>query len=129
MVSPFPVNTRVTLSMRLAKFESRAEGIVRVMHPEIGMGVEFRRTTDQQRNHLEKFMQGLKEQKALQPELLVEPDGMIDPEPESKPHGVNEDPLLELFQRDPDLSAESFLTELRKHRNSTSLRVEAAASI
>ena len=115
--------------MRLAKFESRAEGIVRVMHPEIGMGVEFRRTTTEQRKFLEKFMQGLKDNKALQPELLVEPDGMIDPEPDSEPRLVNEDPLLELFQRDTDLTAEGFLIELRKHRNSTSLRVAAAASV
>jgi CheY-like chemotaxis protein len=129
MTSPFPVGTRVTLTMRLAKFESRAEGIVRVTHPEIGMGVEFRRTTNQQRKYLEKFMQALKENKALQPELLVEPEGMNDAEPDSKPRVLNEDPLLELFQRDTDLTAEGFLTELRKYRHSTSLKVQAAASV
>jgi CheY-like chemotaxis protein len=129
MASPFPVSTRVSLTMRFAKFESRAEGVVRVMHPEIGMGLEFRRATDQQRKYLEKFMQGLKENKALQPELLVEPDGMNDAEPDSSPAAVNEDPLLELFQRNTDLTPEGFLSELRKYRNSTSLRIQAAASV
>jgi c-di-GMP-binding flagellar brake protein YcgR len=129
MASPFPVSTRVSLTMRLAKFESRAEGVVRVMHPEIGMGLEFRRATDQQRKYLEKFMQGLKENKALQPELLVEPDGMNDAEPDSSPAAVNEDPLLELFQRNTDLTPEGFLSELRKYRNSTSLKIQAAASV
>jgi len=49
IAAPFPMNTRITLTMRFAQFESRAEGVVRVMHPEIGMGVEFTRTTHQQR--------------------------------------------------------------------------------
>jgi CheY-like chemotaxis protein len=129
MASPFPVSTRVSLTMRFAKFESRAEGVVRVMHPEIGMGLEFRRATDQQRKYLEKFMQALKDNKSLQPELLVEPDGMNDPEPESVPPVLDEDPLLQLFQRNTDLTPEGFLSELRKYRNSTSLKIQAAASV
>src|SRR3981081_3492771 len=129
MASPFPVSTRVSLTMRFAKFESRAEGVVRVMHPEIGMGLEFRRATDQQRKYLEKFMQALKENNSLQPELLVEPDGMNDPDPESVPPVLDEDPLLQLFQRNTDLTPEGFLSELRKYRNSTSLKIQAAASV
>jgi CheY-like chemotaxis protein len=129
MTSPFPVSTRVSLTMRFAKFESRAEGVVRVMHPEIGMGLEFRRATDQQRKYLEKFMQALKDNKSLQPELLVEPDGMNDPDPESVPPVLDEDPLLQLFQRNTDLTPEGFLSELRKYRNSTSLKIQAAASV
>src|SRR5580700_9494109 len=73
IASPFPVNTRVILTMRLAKFENRAEGVVRVMHPEVGMGLEFTRTTNQQRKHLEKFIHALKENAEAQPELVVEP--------------------------------------------------------
>jgi hypothetical protein len=93
------------------------------------MGVEFRRSTNQQRKYLEKFMQALKENKALQPELLVEPDGMNDAESDSKPSVVDDDPLLELFQRNVDLAHEGFLSELRKYRNSTSLKIQAAASV
>jgi c-di-GMP-binding flagellar brake protein YcgR len=39
--SPFPASSRVGLLMRAAGVEVRVPGIVRVMHPEKGMGVEF----------------------------------------------------------------------------------------
>jgi len=132
MVAPFPVSTRVILIMRLAKLESRAEGLVRVMHPEIGMGVEFTRTTNQQRQHLEKFIHALKDNKGVPLELVVEPEGMSDAEPiSSKPPVLEdiEDPLLELFHRNADLTAEAFLTELRRQRNSTSPKAHAAGSV
>jgi c-di-GMP-binding flagellar brake protein YcgR len=132
MPAPFPASTRVILIMRLAKLESRAEGLVRVMHPEIGMGVEFTRTTNQQRKHLEKFIHALKDNKGTPLELVVEPEGMNDAEPiSSKPLDLDEieDPLLELFQRNADLTSEGFLSELRRQRNSTSLKAHAAASV
>jgi CheY-like chemotaxis protein len=132
MASPFPVNTRVILTMRLAKFENRAEGVVRVMHPEVGMGLEFTRTTNQQRKHLEKFIHALKDNAEAQPELVVEPEGMNDPEPMGSMRGVSddvEDPLLELFQRNADLTAEAFLNELRRQRNSPALKANAAAGV
>src|ERR1700691_1077858 len=47
--SPFPVSTRVTLSMTAAGAELRSEGVVRIMHPEKGMGVEFTQTTPEHR--------------------------------------------------------------------------------
>ncbi len=130
MSSPFPVGTRVSLSIRLAKFESQAQGVVRVMHPEVGMGVEFTRTTDQQHSQLEKFIQNLKTSKA-QPQLVVEPEGMNDSEPvesETQVWVQTEDPLLELFHRNGNLTAESFLNELRRQRNSTGLKAHAATA-
>ncbi len=106
MPTPFPVNTRVSLSIRLAKFESQAQGVVRVMHPEVGMGVEFTRTTDQS-SQLEKFIHNLKTSKA-QPQLVVEPEGMNDSEPtesEMQAWAESEDPLLQLFQKSTVLTA------------------------
>jgi CheY-like chemotaxis protein len=120
IAAPLPMNARVILTMRVAKLESRAEGLVRVMHPEIGMGVEFTRTTNQQRKHLEKFIHALRHGKGVQPELVVEPEGMSDVEPiSSKALALAEveDPLLELFQRNAELTAEAFRSELRKQRN------------
>ena len=110
MAAPLPINTRVILTMRLAKIESRAEGVVRVMHPEIGMGVEFTRTTNQQRKHLEKFIHVLTNSNGVQPELVVEPEGMNDAEPvtERRVLDESEDPLLELFQKNADFTADSF---------------------
>jgi hypothetical protein len=106
--------------MRVAKLESRVEGLVRVMHPEIGMGVEFRQTSDQQRKDLEKFIHALKHSNGVQPELVVEPEGMNDVESgSSKPLASDEleDPLLELFQRNTELTADAFRDELRAQRN------------
>ena len=132
IASPFPMGTRVILTMRTAKLESRAEGLVRVMHPEIGMGVEFTRNTDQQREHLEKFIQVLRKSGGVEPELVVEPEGMNDTETVSPvPPTVDdvEDPLLDLFRRNTDFTAESFLSELRKQRNSHPVPAQIAASV
>jgi CheY-like chemotaxis protein len=130
MAAPFPGNTRVILTMRLAKLENRVEGVVRVMHPEVGMGVAFTRATNQQRKHLEKFIHALNDNKAEQLELLVEPEGMNDAEPlSSNPPVLEEDPLLELFQRNADLTTEAFQSELRRQRNSPASKAQAAASV
>ncbi|HXM22050.1 MAG TPA: PilZ domain-containing protein [Terriglobales bacterium] len=120
IAAPFPLNTRVILTMRMAKLESRAEGLVRAMHPEIGMGVEFTWATKQQRERLEKFIDPLRHNNGVQPELVVEPEGMHDVQPISS-KGLAlaeiEDPLLALFQRNTELTAADFRSELRKQRN------------
>jgi c-di-GMP-binding flagellar brake protein YcgR len=128
--SPFPVSTRVTLSMSAGSVELRAEGVVRVMHPDRGMGVEFTQTTPQHRQALEKFLTVLTENRSLLPELLVEPEGL---ESESRmtpliPSASTEveDPLLGLFRTQAALPADFFLAELRKQR-SVALAVPAPA--
>lgn len=130
MAAPFPVNTLVILTMRLAKLENRVDGVVRVMHPEVGMGVEFTRTTNRQRKHLEKFIHALNDNKAGQLELLVEPEGMNDAEPISpNPPVLDDDPLLELFHRNADLTTEAFQSELRRQRNAPASKAQAAVSV
>src|SRR6204780_938863 len=74
--SPFPVSTRVTLSMRAGSAEMRAEGVVRVMPPEKGMGVEFSQTTPEHRQAVEKFLGVLTQNRDVLPELMVEPEGL-----------------------------------------------------
>jgi CheY-like chemotaxis protein len=131
MPAPLPMNTRVILTMRLAKFESRADGVVRLMHPEVGMGVEFTRTTNQQQKHLEEFIHLLTNSNGAQPELVVEPEGMNDVDPVNSEKTVLddlEDPLLELFQRNGEFTVDNFLNELRRQRNSPPL-ARAAASV
>jgi hypothetical protein len=121
LASPFPVRTRIVLSMRTAELELRAEGVVRVMHPEVGMGVEFTQATEQQRQHVEKFIQHLMATDGALPELLVQPEGLEADSAASLPERTDsEDPLLELFQRKASLPAEIFLGELRKQRRSHS---------
>jgi CheY-like chemotaxis protein len=116
--SPFPMCTRVTLSMRAAALELKTEGVVRVMHADRGMGVEFTQTTAEHRAKLEKFLELLSANRGLQPELLVEPEGL---ETESAQNtaqsGFDADPLIGLFRNPSALSVDGFCAELRKQRN------------
>lgn len=114
--SPFPASSRVTLSMRAAGVEVRVPGIVRVMHPERGMGVEFSQNTAEHRTSLEKFLGVLTENRSLMPELLVQAEGLETDPPPRKPAPTDaDDPLLQLFYADP-LTAEAFHEELQKQR-------------
>jgi c-di-GMP-binding flagellar brake protein YcgR len=117
VITPFPVRTRIVLSMRVGKVQAQAEGVVRVMHPEVGMGVEFTQKTTQQREHVGKFIQALTESNGVLPDLLVEPEGLDVGEPA---HGTGiedrDDPLLQLFRRKAELTTEAFLIELRRQR-------------
>jgi DNA-binding response OmpR family regulator len=117
--SPFPVRTRIILSMKVAGVGFKAEGVVLVMHPEIGMGIEFAQTAGHERNDLEKFIQVLTNSNGILPELLVEPEGLDIGEPPSAPKSGTgaEDPLLELFRKRGDLSPAAFQTELRQQRS------------
>jgi c-di-GMP-binding flagellar brake protein YcgR len=119
--SPFPVLTRVTLSMSAGSVDLRAEGVVRVMHPDKGMGVEFTQATPHHRKALEKFLGVLTGNRNLLPELLVEPEG-LDLEPRANSENDAEqsefdDPLLGLFRSQATLPADSFFAELRKQRS------------
>jgi hypothetical protein len=114
--SPFPLSTRITLSMRAAGIEVRAQGVVRVMHPDKGMGVEFKLSTAEHRVAVEKFLAVLTENRGLLPELLVQPEGL-----ETETYGPaatsdsGEDPLLQLFYGET-LSADEFHDALRQQR-------------
>jgi hypothetical protein len=106
--------------MRAAGIELKTEGVVRVMHPEKGMGVEFIQNTVEHRALLEKFLSLLNENRDLLPELLVEPEG-LETEPAEKAEipaksDETEDALIGLFRKQSSLSADSFLAELRKQR-------------
>ncbi len=114
--SPFPASTRVMLSMRAGGVEARVQGVVRVMHPDKGMGVEFTQTTPEHREAVEKFLAVLTENRGLTPEMLVEPEG-LESDSRSVKHSPAEtdDPLLQLFYGD-SLTADEFHEALRKQR-------------
>ena len=113
--SPFPASSRVTLSMRAAAVEVRAHGVVRVMHPDKGMGVEFTQATPEHRAAVEKFLEVLNENRALLPELLVEPEGLEAESSASKPGVEVDDPLLHLFYGE-SMTADQFHEAMRKQR-------------
>jgi len=114
--SPFPVSSRVLLSMRAAGVEVRAQGVVRVMHQDKGMGVEFTQTTPEHRATLEKFLGVLSENRGLLPELFVEPEGLESEISSAQPRSAEtDDPLLQLFYGEP-LTADAFQEALQKQR-------------
>jgi len=117
--SPFPLRTRIILSMQVSGEPLRAEAVVLVMHSDVGMGVEFTQATDQQRSHVEKFIHALTNGNGVLPEILVEPEGLETAEPVNAPSTRSgpEDPLLELFRRRSELTPEAFQSELRKQRS------------
>jgi hypothetical protein len=119
--SPFPVQTTLTLSMSAAEFEVRAQGIVRVMHPEIGMGVEFTQRTEPQKEQVEKFIQTLAGNTGVTPNLMVHPESLdAIQEPRATHPLPGEDPLLDLFLRNSELTHHAFQLELGKQRGSHS---------
>jgi DNA-binding LytR/AlgR family response regulator len=119
--SPYPVQTTLTLSMSAAEVEVRAQGIVRVMHPEIGMGVEFTQRTEPQKEQVEKFIQTLAGNTGVTPNLMVHPESLdAIQEPRTTHPLPGEDPLLDLFLRNPDLTHHAFQLELGKQRGSHS---------
>jgi len=126
--SPFPVLSRVTLSMRAGGVEVRAQGLVRVMHPEKGMGVEFTQATPEHRAAVETFLGVLSENRTLLPELLVEPEGLeSDPAAAKSQSTDKDDPLLQLFYGE-SLTQEAFHEALRCQRATPTVGANSAAA-
>lgn len=128
--APFPTRTRVVLTMQASGVRVSTEGVVRVMHPEIGMGVEFTRHTHEHQAQTEKFVQAVKAE-PVTTEFTVLPEGMEDEESsDSAPEtAVLEDPLLSLFRRSAEFTSESFGEELRKQRRAGLAGQAAAAAV
>ena len=117
MASPFPPTSLVTLSMKAGGVQVRVQGVVRVMHPDKGMGVEFTQGTQEHRAAVEKFLGVLTSNRGLMPELLVEPEGLqADSRATKTSASDSDDPLLQLFSSD-SLAAEEFHEALKKQRS------------
>jgi DNA-binding NarL/FixJ family response regulator len=123
--SPFPARTRVELLLRAADGSVKTEGKVRVMDPELGMGIEFLNRTSEHRQRLEQLIHQMAASPDTIAEVLVEPEGLDwdDGAPDSSggttrslEDEVEHDPLLELFRTGPTLTKEQFLLELEKHQ-------------
>ena len=120
--SPFPVRTRLQLLMKVGKLELQVEGIVRVMHPAAGMGIEFTQHTPEQRTRVEGFIETLVNTEGAVPDLEVRPDAIDNNAATfSAEHiaGKVGDPLLLLFRTRAGLPAEMFQAQLRKQRGVT----------
>jgi DNA-binding response OmpR family regulator len=131
MASPFPSGTKVVLSIRMGQLQVQVDGVVRVMHPEVGMGTEFILKTALQREQVEKFIQVLMKSQGGVPDLLVEADGLeADAEAVDIPGEVTvDDPLVALFREKAELPAEAFLIELRRQRGAPPEAEEPTLSV
>lgn len=127
--SPFPVRTRLQLLMKVGELELQVEGLVRIMHPGIGMGVEFTQNTAAQKAKVEEFIQILINTIGAVPELQVQPD-TIDNSAGAfaswEAPADEFDPLLSLFHVHAEAPAELFQEELRNQRG-TPAEVEVEA--
>ncbi len=119
--SPFPQSSAVDLCLRAAAMEIHAEGLVRVMHPGHGMGIEFPARTEEQRKSVGDFIEFLTGQPGATPELEISPRSLVanqvDLSQTSSATPDSDDPLLELLRTGNALEEEAFLGELRRQRN------------
>ena len=120
--SPFPERSGIVLCLKAEGMEVQAEGLVRVMHPEFGMGIEFASGTAEQREQVGNFIGFLTSRPGTVPQLLITPKALAagngNDYPSSKGSSEPEDLLLDLLHRADSLGQEEFLRELRQQRNS-----------
>jgi CheY-like chemotaxis protein len=123
--SPFPQSSAVDLCLRATGMEIHTEGLVRVMHPGHGMGIEFPARTEEQRKSVGEFIEFLTGQPGTTPQLETSPRALvanaIDLSPASSGATDAEDPLLELLRNGISLDEEAFLAELHRQRNPESV--------
>lgn len=115
--SPFPERTQVNLILRAEGAELKAPGLVRVMHPSRGMGVEFSVRTDDQRRQTEELIQFLTSRPGIQPQLGVAPQSLLSAEDHGGHNDSFDDPLLDLLRNHESFSEEMFLQALRSQRS------------
>jgi CheY-like chemotaxis protein len=129
--SPFPEQAMVDLCLRTEEFAVHTEGMVRVMHPGYGMGVEFPSRTEEQRaqvGNLISVLRGCAESKLeldISPRALTADLSQFERAPETANDSADEleDPLLELLRHGRELEADDFLAELRRQRSGESVAI------
>jgi CheY-like chemotaxis protein len=123
--SPFPQSSAVDLCLRAAGMEIHTDGLVRVMHPGHGMGIEFPARTEEQRKSVGEFIEFLTGQPGATPQLETSPRSLVanavDLSQASSAATDTEDPLLELLRTGSSLDEEAFLAELHRQRNPVSV--------
>ena len=120
--SPFPEQALVDLCLKAGGMEIHADGMVRVMHPDFGMGVEFPSHTPEQRDTVAKFIEFLTSRPGTVPELLISPKSLMADLTQFDHTAIPaedrlEDPLLELLRDGYSLDRKQFLAELQRQRN------------
>lgn len=121
--APFPERALVDFCLKTKELEVHTEGMVRVVHPGLGMGVEFPSRTPEQRAQVGNVIDFLRNSPEAMPELIISPRALVADLTQFEPADKNpsgeelEDPLLELLRRGASLQQEEFLAELEHQRN------------
>jgi DNA-binding response OmpR family regulator len=134
--SPFPEHALIDLCLKTGEMAVHTEGMVRVMHPGYGMGVEFPSRTAEQRAQVGNLISLLRGCPDSMPELNISPRALeadlsqfvCDPESPDEASGDRaaededmEDPLLELLRQGSTLQQDDFSAELRRQRSGESV--------
>jgi CheY-like chemotaxis protein len=123
--SPFPEGSLVDLCLKTDEMEVHTEGMVRVAHPNHGMGMEFPSRTPEQRAQVANLISVLRNCPETMLELYVSPRSLTADlkEFESSPNSADEsgeeleDSLLQLLRQGTKLQEDDFLQELRRQRS------------
>jgi CheY-like chemotaxis protein len=116
--SPFPEGAAVDLCLKAGEMEIHLEGLVRVMHPSTGMGIEFPSRTSEQRERVGNFIEFLTSRPGTVPDLLISPRSLVADEAEFADEAADlNDPLLDLLRHGQSVTPEEFFAELRRQRN------------
>jgi CheY-like chemotaxis protein len=123
--SPFPERAMIDLCLRTPDMAVHTDGMVRVMHPGYGMGIEFPSRTVEQREQVGNMISFLRSAPQSMLELSVSPRALTaDLKQFERPAEIAdemEDPLLDLLRRGSQLQQDDFLSELRCQRSEESI--------
>lgn len=123
--APFPERALIDFCLKTTTMEVHTEGMVRVMHPARGMGLEFPSRTSEQRAQVTALIDLLRNSPDEMPELIISPRALLADvkqfTPEDKRPSASgddlEDPLVELLRRGATLQQDDFMAELQQQRN------------
>jgi CheY-like chemotaxis protein len=127
--SPFPEGAMVDLCLKTDDMAVHTDGMVRVTHPGVGMGVEFPSRTTEQRAQVGNLIGVLRSCPESMLELSVSPRALMadlsqfESSPELDDDGAEgvDDPLLDLLRQGSKLQQAEFLSELRRQRSAESV--------
>jgi len=121
--APFPEHALVDLCLKTDEMEVHTEGMVRVVHPGHGMGVEFPSRTQEQRAQVGNLISFLRNSPEAMLELNVSARALVadltqfEHDATENSEEQLEDPLLELLRRGTSLEQDDFLGELSHQRS------------
>ena len=122
--SPFPKGTRIILHLQIADVDIRATGIVRVAHPEYGMGIEFLQAVPDQRDQVHQIIKALRSHGQESLQIRVEPDALdMGASGDTATLPRTDDPLVDLFRTSSQAPVEVFLQQMQHHRQQSAATI------